>query len=50
MIEALEKEEKTISEDREKVYEKIRELRKQLDQGVCYYTFSILQLPFSFLL
>ncbi|XP_074365684.1 proton pump-interactor 1-like isoform X2 [Apium graveolens] len=33
VIKALEEEEKTISKDRDVIYEKIRELRKQLDQG-----------------
>lgn len=37
----LEKELEINSEDREKAYEKIRELRKQLDEGVCYFTLCI---------
>lgn len=37
VIEALEEEEKTISGEKEKIYERIRELRKQLDQGNAPY-------------
>ena len=49
VIDSLEEESKAISVDRQKVYDRIRELRKQLDQGVCNSTFGILH-PFFFLL